>query len=518
MGFHPAAPDSHATDLRAFLPAFHNRLADLLRRIEDALAQIDLRHADYGESSLRRRLLQEVSFLLEPELRRADAARALSGRPPLQVDSPTFRCAGMIVDARTGSVRPTAGLWLASVARFSALWLGLLWLAACAIPGHRRAGPQTLVLGVPEENLLRGDDALFAEFARGKQIAPFHRARQLLVQSFTRGARSTDPARIVFARHPLLERIRSGPPGLRAFRRLARDHFREAARFLQGVVRMPLLAVLWRDLAFHAPVAYLNRESLIESVVITNSNWGRQPLWMIDLPGRRFESHMVFYSQHDRPPSYIDVAARSMAHPTTRLLCADHFWVWTKGQAALLSREGATGETHVVGPILWEADRRSKVARGKRWISVFDIMPLTAEANRSIGFLGNYYATGNLMAFLDGIERSAAIAGIDLPFVVKPKRAPSGWHDPQYLARLANSSTFRLLPASTPLLSVIAQSAAVIVYPYSSVAYVADWAGVPAIYFDPTGRLARTFEPAEHIRFAASVDELATSLAELANR
>ena len=498
-------------DHRSFLPAVYNRIAALLKKIEGALHQAYPDGPVYERSALTRRLLQEVAFLLDPPLRRTDTERALRDLPSLMQERPWFRCAGMRVDAETGRVSIGVGLLLASIARFFALWGAMLALGAAALLGRGRVSSATVVLGVPEEGLFRGDDTAFAEFAKRGPVAPFNAARLLLVQSLTRGASSTQ-ARILYARHPLFELLRRSPMGFGDFLRFAALHLETAARFLAAVARFPLLAILWRDFGLHAPIACLNERGRIEAMVITNSNWHRQLLCMTDLPQRRFDLHFVFYSQNDRPSSYVDVEERCAAFPSMRLLRAHHFWVWTPGHADLLVREGVQGQMHVAGPILWEIVRRESAAGEKEWVSVFDITPLSAAATREFGLLGNYYATENLLGFLDGIDAAARATGLRLPLVVKPKREPARWADTRYLSRLEQDAAFRQLSPTTSALSVVAKSAAVIVYPFSTVAYIADWLGVPVIYFDPTGKLAATHEAGRHIRFARGAQELAAEL------
>ncbi|MSQ55907.1 MAG: hypothetical protein EXR31_11125 [Betaproteobacteria bacterium] len=501
-------------DHRGFLPACYNRIAALLQTIEKSIRQTAPAGPFYERGPLARRLLQETAFLLDTQLRRADAVRALRNLPPLMQEQPVFRCAGMIVDSRSGRVRPGVKLLLSCLGHFIALWLAMLGMGAVALLGRGRPGAATVVFGVPEEGMFRGDDSAFAEFARRGPIAPINAARRLIVQTLTRGASSTD-ARIHYARRPLFELLRGSPMGLADFWRFSTRHIAIAAGFLVGAVRFPLLAILWRDFGLYAPVASLNERGLIEAVVLTNSNWHRQLLCMTDLPERQFSAHFVFYSQHDRPTSYIDIEERCATFPSMRLLRAHQFWVWTPGHAELLAREGIAAQMHVAGPILWEPARHDHGPRENAWISVFDVTPLTPEATRELGFFGNYYTTDNLLAFLDGIEGAVDAmsgAGGRLPLVIKAKRNPTFRHDPRYLNRLEEGTVFRQLDPSTSALSVVAKSAAVIVYPFSTVAYIADWLGVPVIYFDPTGKLAATHEPGRHIRFARGATELAAEL------
>ena len=157
---------------------------------------------------------------------------------------------------------------------------------------------------------------------------------------------------------------------------------------------------------------------------------------------------------------------------------------------------------------------RCYIAETHRYgISVFDITPLTDEAAASLGLLGNYYSAENMIAFLDGIEEAMGQAGLRLPVVLKPKRTlVAAKSDPRYLKRLDGDASIRQLAPATSVYGVVAKSAAVIVYPFTTVAYVAEHLGVPAIYFDPTGRREALYEHGRHIRYASGTAQLAAAL------
>lgn len=498
-------------DHRGFLPAAYNRVTRLLATIEKNLEKTVPTGLVYEQKALIRRLLQEIAFLQDVPLRRIDTMRTLRNRPSLIDEQPVFSCGGLIVNSRSGRVRPGVLLFIKCVGSFIALWLVILFLGVAAALGRGRLAGGTIVFGVPEESLFREDDSAFAEFTRDGPIAPFNAARLLLVQTLTRGASSTD-ARILYSRHPLLRLLLESPLGLVDFLQMMARHLAAAVRFLATVTRFPLLVILWRDFGLHSSVASMNERGLIEAVVLTSSNWSRQLLCLTDLPKQRFDTHFVFYSQHDRPPAYIDIEERCAAFPNMRLLRAHHFWLWTAGHAELLTRAGVKGEMHVAGPILWEVVRHGSARDEHAWISVFDITPITDQASHKLGRLGNYYTTENLIAFLDGIEEAVRLAGVHLPLVIKAKRNPTAIADSRYLSRLKKNSTFRRLAPTTSAASMIARSAAVIVYPFSTVAYIANWLGKPVIYFDPTSRLAAIYEAGPYIRFARGTGELSAAL------
>ena len=497
---------------RGFIAAFSNRLKPLLETIERNARNRLPGGLLYESADLGLRLTQEICILIEVPLRREDARRAIEGLAPLQFESPEFSCAGVKVDARSGRIGIGPRLWLAGMARFAALWSAMLWLGLRAL-GTGDARRAMLVHGVPEEGLFRENDTEFAAFCRSGPIAPLNEAELLYVQSLSRTPVSSAPDRIRYARHPLFECMRRSGITVGQFLFFLRRHLTAGTAYLTGAVRMPALAVLWRDYACHAVAESLNARDRLHGVMVTNTNWNRQLLWMNALPKRRYEAHMVLYSQHDRQPDYIDEPEHLRGHPTVHLVRVDHFWVWTPGYAAAVTRDGTSARVHVVGPILWEPDRRARLPRSVAWISVFDIAPLVPDVNiRDYGLLDNYFSPDNASAFLDGILRAVRAAGLQLPVVIKPKRRPDPLRDPGYQARLQESREFELLDSDAPITEVVSRSAVVIVYPFSSAAFVADWMAVPAIYFDPTGKVARAHELGAHIAFARSSAELESLL------
>jgi polysaccharide biosynthesis PFTS motif protein len=62
---------------------------------------------------------------------------------------------------------------------------------------------------------------------------------------------------------------------------------------------------------------------------------------------------------------------------------------------------------------------------------------------------------------------------------------------------------------------MISNSDVVINYPYTSTAYIADYVGIPAIFFDPTEELIPIYEESEGIEFASGKDDLASKLSYL---
>jgi hypothetical protein len=385
---------------------------------------------------------------------------------------------------------------------------------------ERNTGPEraTLLMGVGTADLVvDGSDTRFVAFCERGPLPPLGNATHLVVESahlFT----SSRPQWVSYSRQPLLALLRTHPPRGRELLRFLGTHLRVAASYVLRSVSQPLVCLLARDMALHATAAYLNRTGVLEAVVITNAHFHVQALWMQSLPGRRFGLHMAWYSQNTRPFLYkTDGAVATL--PQYRHMTVDAHWVWTEGYAAHLRTLSTTARVHVVGPILWYLPEAKPPATPSPTVAIFDITPVREAYAQQIGLPRNYYSTSNMIAFLQqatiACERVAARLGRPVLVLLKHKRSHSGVHDPiylEYVDGLVGAGRIRLLPPQTNLYSLISGSAAIVVVPFSSPAYVASALEVPAIFLDPTDSIEDTHEPAPYVDFAAGDAALAAKL------
>jgi polysaccharide biosynthesis PFTS motif protein len=291
--------------------------------------------------------------------------------------------------------------------------------------------------------------------------------------------------------------------------------------FLRAAIQNPLLTLLGRDIAYAAAVRALDSRRMIEAVVITNSVYPAQPLWMRGPAARGFRVHMVWYSQNAKPLVYKGCVPDECTYsdePRCRHICVDETWVWTKGFEKWLRGLGLTGPIHVVGPILWYLHERPTIHKDTDIrVVVCDVTPLRDDVALQIGLAENYYSGTNMIRFIEEIlwccreleERSGRPVHLSL----KHKRSYNmKTHDPRYIEYIGRLSApgggIELIPFETNMYALFADSDLVIVAPYSSPAYVASTVGIRAIYFDPTKELLPTFEPAPLVAFASGRAEL----------
>jgi len=469
--------------------------------------------------SLARRLVQRVVEIgLVPFIQ--ECARCVERGVPLPSETQLARISGFTVEMCSGQTRLSLRLVVRSIAEFSLHWVHVAGLAVSAtLSRGKRKGAATLLFGVGSESLKSGgDDARFVQFCQNGPVVPLSEATRLIVQTASE-VQSAQPDRFEYVRFPLFKLMRENPLGVIGFLRFILRHLQAAWAYVYAVIRFPLVSILGRDFAYHALVRYLNGQSLIESIVITNSNYSAQPLWMSHLPGKRFLTHMVWYSQNTIPLVYASDPVK-INIPNYRHMRIDVSWVWTEGYAAYLRTLSIPGDIRVVGPILWYAAPVHAVPKELSddiVFTMFDVTPVRDAVAESIGLFGNYYSTANMIQF---IEETLSVCremegrtGRRVRLSLKHKRSyNTKTHDPLYIELISRLSAqgggIDLIPFETNMYTLLASSDLAIIVPYSSPAYVASRVGVRAIFFDPTQELVPSFEPAPLVEFSSGRAEL----------
>jgi polysaccharide biosynthesis PFTS motif protein len=345
-------------------------------------------------------------------------------------------------------------------------------------------------------------------------------ARRLVVQCVPHKGIAASPD-FFYDRFPLQFLIRRTKLGVSGRAVLLGMHLVAPLVFLWSIVRMPLLAVLARDFAFAFGVNALDRYRMIESVVITNSAYTAQPLWMRGPATRRFAVHMVWYSQNTRPVVYArDGFAADL--PNYRHARMDETWVWTSGYKSYLEQLGLPCVIHVVGPILWYLPEPAQPRVEKDiCIVVFDVTPVRDDAAERIGLIGNYYCAENMIRFIEEVlavcREVEKKSGGRVRLMLKHKRSYNQAHDQRYIDLIERLSApqgdMTLVPFQTNMYALLAGSDVSIVVPWSSPAYVAAHLGAQAVFFDPAMELLPTFEQTSRVKFASGRAELLTLLA-----
>lgn len=473
----------------------------------------------YNASTIAARSIQRVvEVALVPYLTLC-AKHAEQGLPATPSENQHFECGGLIFDSGTGRVYPTLATKLRSLAEFGLHWLHVLKLFSFAalLRASNMPGSATLLFGVGAESIQGKDgDSQFIKYCRTGPIAPLTKATRLVIQSLA-VIESSDKESVRYARFPLHKLVRLNPPNLFEYLHFLLCHIKYAAIYVGGMLHYPVICLLGRDFAYHAMVESLNDRQLIDAVVITNSSYSAQPLWMRNFPQRQFMTHMVWYAQNTIPFTFADNPVQA-ALPNNRHIVVDETWVWTHDYSEYLENLGVAGRFHVVGPILWRLPELIGLSRelsNEIVLMVFDVVPVTQKFAESIGIFRNYYNADNMQLFLHGVMRTKELLTKRLhkhvKVILKHKRAYYAQNDADYIAlveHLRSTGDIELAPYGENMYSLVNQADIVIAIPYSSPVHVAHVLKIPSVYFDPASELLPTHSHVEDISFAAGQSEL----------
>jgi hypothetical protein len=500
-----------------------------VQAVESRLAVTIKPGCGYEKSAVSRRIAQAVAMRLVDPFLRKSIERHSSGEMYFIKGLPQkLFCGEMRINTETGVVAPSMRLLFSCVAKFVALWLFVLGsFIRSLLNKNNDSGAATLIFGVPDANLrVEGSAQRFEEFCQDGPLDVLSKANKCIVQ-VVRPVKVGNPQKFVYARFPLLALFSVNRLGVIEGLGFIKQHISVYFGFLFLILRNPVACLLWRDFAEHAVATAMNNKKLIEANIITNTNWLQQFLWMSDLSNRHFETYMALYSLNSSTLKFKDdpVAA---AHPGIRHLRADLIWIWDAFYEKVLRHEGVFCRIQVVGPILWYlpknilARRNSQVCR----LCVFDVSPMTKEALLSRGMLGSYYSAQTMKSYLDDILVAAdelqKQLGCEVEIVLKHKRTRTPAHDDSYFSYVnelcESNDHLRLVGEDLNLFSLITESDLVVVIPYSSPGYVANYLGVPALFYDPTNEILTTNEIASPIRFSAGLENLTKEMTKIMGR
>lgn len=482
----------------------------------------------YSYDSLNRRIAQAVCFLATVPFCRESGRSFEIGTKAFPDDTKPFQCANLIFEP-TGAVRPNGKLLIKTSLLFLSVWFLVLVAWMRSLLFGTRGVPAVLLFGVPEAELkFEGTDRRFVTFCLHGPLTLLVNAGRIVTQVTGRLV-SIDQDKFRYSRYPLLSQLSMTALGWRGNVIFLRTHFGAIWRYIAGVFSNHLSCLLWRDLAEHAAASLLDAQRLISGVVLTNTNWLQQLLWMSSLPERNFRSFMALYSLNTSSLGYKDEPI-AFPHPGLRHLVVDETWVWNEQYREVLKREGITSPTVVTGPILWylptTGDALNIGHPGEICVCVFDITPKSTQKSRDDGVFLTYVNTAQVTRFLDDVmatcDRVAAQLHVPINVLLKHKRSPvAGIHDSGYTEHVdfLASTHPRLVVAQpdTNIYSLVAKATFVVVFPYSSPAYIAAGMGVPSAYYDCSGSLLPNYPPHPKIRFAESQQELEKLLVDAVN-
>lgn len=432
--------------------------------------------------------------------------------------SESLKLGGVELNARAGTLSVSIKLFFQSILDFHLHWLHALFYAVRALISIEQSkGSASIVFGVGVESLfVGGNDLRFIEYCRSGPIEPLRDCQRRIVQLANK-KQSTDASFIEYSRFPLFALMLGNPINLSAFVKLFVQHCKMILLYWFAIIRFPALSLLARDFAYHATACHLNNRSLIDSIVITNSNYSAQPLWMSCLPKKSFKTHMVWYAQNTISIAYKNNPVKASL-PNYDYMEVDTHWVWTQDYADYLVSLGISSEVKVVGPIVWhlppEDLHRKKKPPNEVVVSVFDVTPVNNEYAEEIGLYGNYYSLKNMLDFIKSIERlklELEQSNVKVRVLLKHKRYFNPKHASEYISYVkatVDNGTVELVDSQANIYTLILASDIVVSVPYSSPVYIANSLFVPAVFYDPTQDVFPIYNETEFVSFASGYSEL----------
>lgn len=425
-----------------------------------------------------------------------------------------INCGRASMEIGSGKITVTARQLLANQLDFFLRWAFCL----IAIVFVKKAGkndlPAVLVSGIGEESLfVDKNDQRFVNYCRSGPIGPLRLGKRILVQSASKN-RSSCESNFSYSRNPLIELLRETRLGVLGRIQLLANHVILFFAYASAVFRLPQLSLLGADFAYSSISFELDKRGLIESIVLTISSYASQPLWVREL--HRSRVHMIWYAQNFKPIVYAADKLESDI-PNLRWIRVDVHWVWTHAFAEYL-RNLCHGKTiEVVGPIVWYMPEIKAPKENLIEIVIFDISPFSNETALNGGEITNYNHPDNLLSFIQDVVslKSKIEKSFHLPVSLglKTKRGYNAVYDRayfDYIEKLDSIGAILLEHHSTNIYSLISESHLVIVYPFTSPAYIAEALNVPSIYYDPTGTiLGQNFGDSQSlVNFANSPEDL----------
>ena len=477
--------------------------------------------ANFSKKVIEERVTQRLVQLLFYPFCILCTRRLREGKYPVPGKNEKVLLNKVTIDSNTGKIGLNTTFILIQVADFFWEWIGALGAVIRGYFNHSQKWkqPVTLVFGIglTDINFL-GEETPFIKFCKEGPIKPLVDAEMLVIQAG--GKEKSKHFFLQYTNHPVFQTIEKTKLGFMNRSGLLVSQLLLPFRFGWMVMQNKLSVVLAKDIVQAQVIASLDEARLIQSVIITNSLFFQQYLWMRQTGNRSFKVHELHYSQNTIPIVYKDDSFVSF-FPAFRHVCVDEHWVWTEGYAKYLQELGHKGPIHIVGPILWYLPAAMQtVPRQTNDIKmlVFDIPPVTREVADKLGIINYYYSCDHMIRFIEDIiavsKEYGERKGKNVKIYLKSKRDfRKNFHDEDYAAGIRKceeeNTNFKVMDASQNLFSLLNECDLSVSIPYTTVPYIAAYLRKPAIYFDPGGELEFTNESSPYLYTASGKQSFA---------
>ena len=492
----------------------NNDYDHVIKRVEKWMETKETRIAGCEGAQVKARIIQRIVEITNKEYTQQVINRNNGVLSPLSSSTEVINAGGLRICMATGKLSISPRLWLINFIYFFGSWLQLLMELVLGIFKKSPPHSSTPTILMEAGGGFEESDFRFVRFCREGPIAPLASAKPLIVNT-QRLPRKTTNSNFIYTSRPLIYLMnnllqRSVRVSL-LFRHMTAPFY-----YLQALIVCPVNVLISRDLSVIPIFRLLDRENLIEAMIVTTSFFSSQPLWMNGLANQHFKLHMLWYSQNFIPKVYIGEEERSNL-PGARHMRVDVHWVWSEGFKSYLRELGQTSEIRIVGPILWYLPEKI-TGFGKDCIkvAVFDITPLP-DGETAFGAVKNYYSVSTIKKFVTDIveicDDIAAASEKEVLILLKHKRVTlNNHHDSSYLDFLEQmvkiKPNFKLIDHQTNLFGLLEECHLSVAVPYTSTVFVAAAVAKPTIYYDSFAELIPLYEKNKFVHFAAGKEQL----------
>jgi len=459
----------------------------LATRIQDTLG--------FSRDVVIDRLLQRVTELAIKPYVSTIVACCNHGAMKLPVKGRIMNCDRVMFKLGSGKIYLTPKQWLVNQIEFVGHWMFCLFSILNVKNIRDNEQPVVLVYGIGDETIFSGNnDSQFVEYCRSGPIEPLNKGRNYFIETSSKCISTADPE-FKYCTRPLINLLRNSRLGIVARLRLLVSHFWLLFTYLHETIKFPQLSLIGKDIAYCRISSVLDKRCQIDSIVLTCSQYLRQPIWLRSLANA--EVHMIWYAQSWKPTIYASDKIESDV-PSLQWIRVDTHWVWTNAFSDYLKSLGISEKVEVVGPIVWYLPKLKKPTDTGIQIAIFDVSPFSNDVALEFGQVTNYHHPDNLFAFINDIlyarERIQKSLNIPIKLLLKTKRGYKSVYDKMYfdyLDKLSASGEITLMDPGENMYSLISSSHLVFAYPFTSPAYIADSLKVPSIIYDPTNEIVR---------------------------
>lgn len=278
--------------------------------------------------------------------------------------------------------------------------------------------------------------------------------------------------------------------------------------------------LLSRDLGLLPLIRLFERKLMIKDLILTNSSFYDQEIWLSSDSEKLFKTHMLWYSNNSIPLRYANVEG-TYEHPATSFISIDNQWTWSKTHLEWLMKNTSAKIFHSVDPILFHLNSyRSKINLAFD-IIIYDVTPVNMDwiSENIHPDLDYYYKAENGIKFITDILNAVLIVekqmSIKLRVGIKHKRKSTSLHDRVYLDFIDDiifSGKASLVHERSSIYKLISECQISAVIPFSSPALVASHLNKPVFYLDPSERLCRNSSPDNRIPILYETQEIVSYL------